>query len=1422
MRTAPHWVKRALLMAGLVVGPPGAVFAQPAPDAGLSASGATVPLSNEAALLSSQAQQAIQLGDYRLGLELLDRLDRLHDGLVQAPGSITCYPTWRERLRVLRMLPQEAAQLYREKYDAEARGRFERARQANDVDELRRLFQEYPISTHWPRIGAELAQRLLDRHDFAEAAAVLQTLAEHQPSADLLAQRTIALAGLEAWSAAAEARDRLSKRLAVGVDDVRIGILDAWLEKLAEPPPAPTIGAAVDAPAAWRMKFGRIDGADAGVEVDMRLAEAVERYRRLPTLMPVLDGDMLFVRTGGQIWAVDASTLTVRWSATERRRPSGNRSDTESNVDAAQILLTEPLRHSVSVAYGRVYSIEKLRPPGADEPVMSWSGGISWTIAPNVLVARDRETGEALWEVGGDVNSPLGQVAFQDVPVAAGGSIFVPFQRGQELVLAKLDPATGAVLAQTAVVGPPTYFSAAGGSSLIVTDGATLYVSTGNGVVAALSAADLSWRWAAPYDTLLAGLRGRRWWSRLPMTIPQFGFDRPVLAEDLLVVAPPDTDRILAIDRFEGRQRWPAVTRVANQVVLGATRKGIVLAGNELVCLDARDGQAVVWRSAPLELVGRPVIQGERIYVPTRQGIAVVDASNGRLVQDPAGRRFSLASKAPVGHSVYENQVVAAALQVSDFAVYAVAPDAVVKLADPDAIKASVDAGAPEEVRDAHQRLQRAWAAYLEGDAAGALEWLAGVERGGAELAAAREQLMVHTFVALAQSAEDAPSRLEWLRKAQGLSLSESAAARLGLLVGQALEDAGQLDAAREHYAGLLGGGGGVRLQDAVDQAKSVAFWVVVAERLEQLWRPLDAAGRQTLLAAALNRAHPGDPLLARWHEMLVRAGDDANAALVAARMVTGGLPTELAAPFLGEAEQLSDLPDEIRARLAVEAWAAAVADGDLLAAHGKKKAALLIAPGLEDALRSGQGSGDGLEARARAVARDMSKLEKDVALPFGMQTLMIQWKRTGQVVLQPADERFRAGNFLPVQNREQRRIELVNVMTGDTWRVTPEMFSPTRRIGQPTLEDAMRQWRPLQQIEGGATIPGFVRWQNRGAAIIPEGAIGFGLAAYGPEDRVGARWWEAPIADGVFVGEDGHVGAAGGAEGLYVLTGSLRLQRISWIDGRLVWERDMAREEVDSLKYADGRLILSTRDGNFRVVDARTGALLPEWEGILAGAGPIETARGVWVLISEENVRVVQPSTGRLLWQHPIQGFNSYAVDPNGRLLAVQESSSAAWHVLRIEDGTSIDLPALTEGADIVHLVTEGDRILTVERTAMEDDSGLRFASTPIAGGLTTWTLSLPRIYEIGLTQLVGNPNCIVVLYRLPAPTGNETAGLSLQLIDKSTGQPGERLSIQSAFGRDDGGESDPVIHVTPTRVVVSQHAVIAAWGRSSWGDEP
>lgn len=1389
---------------------------------------ATLPQSNEAQLLSGQIQQAIQGGEYAVAFELMTRLPATGEELLVAPGGRTLYPTWRERLRLQELLPPDARANFEERFGALVRGRFDRAKRQHDLAALRQIFVEYRAATLWDSAATELVDRLIDAGRFAAAAQALSVVRSGGAGGRYAIQQIIAMAGAGAPLAAARRLEALrstsaSDENAAGVA-ASLATLQEWFAERARR----SADAAPGRPA-WELEGAWSSPLEAhsvtpahARSSDAALQDAIDRLRRLPQLQVCLTPGELVFRCRGAVYCFDPLPLTMRWVALEELplgtvEPESPSEEIEGGVsEDAWSLVTNSLRHVCSVANGRVFTVERVQRRDRQPEAFGWQGG-GIVESPNLLVARSVEDGRMLWRAGDDPAGPLFGVSFQDGACASGDALYVVFQRRDSAFVAALDARNGRLIRERKVIGPPTVFSSTGGRCQIVSDGDMLFVSTGNGVVAALSVPDLNWLWAATYPSTLAAQRGRRWWDRQRIALPTFGFDAPVIAEDLLLVTPADTDAILAYDRFDGRQRWPMMPRALYRSVVGATRAGVVLLGTSLVCVDPEDGQTIRWRSAQLETQGRPLIGDDgNVYVAVRDGIVAVDGATGKLIAAP---RAMTSLSLPTDRSAVgdEPAYLGVALAQDASAMYAVSPNGITKFPRTSGLQEAIRARLASDAGDPAAALASAWADLAAGRVREVIAQAELLKPGGPEQAASRERLLTYGFLALARGATDAAERLEWLRRAVPLTTSENARARLALSIGEALEAAGQHAAAFEHALEQIIRGDAMPLPVPVDRELSItpvlSATAAARRTIEKL--PPDEA---PAIVQRLIAAHRGQwRALARLRTALPASMRGiVDAALLQSDAPYEWIDVQLALNPTGE--QDTD----------IERMAAAVAVGDLQRARSLADGLQLADPPelpIDDTPR------EAAEWRRALVGHNYKKLMRGVEQPAAFDKFVACWRATDQTALRDADGGVGAPFGLAYAAGDaQPELRLIEWRTGNPWRKHTAKLKFTD--ADAALAEAARALQRGDDAHDGplyGLVSALRRYRSLGVVATRHGLIAIGLAAFGEEPRAGARLWDCDMSadaggeqiPGWFSTPATHV--AVGPTGVAVLRASGAVRLLDWADGSLRWERNMATFEPVQILFCGSRLVAIDGDGAALVLNGEDGTVesgrLPEGARLRE---PQAVGEALWVR-TESIAGLWDLSRGEPIWQKPFEQQSSFQVDAVGGIAVVNLTDGPGWAALNVQTGEPLPLAGLGEASDVLAVARRESLVFAVESRPAEPLPTIAYRAFDADSGALRWTREVQTRAMPSPQLLIGNPTVIPVLVQPGDGDGDAGAGAwTLMMIDKETGRTStpQRLSVEPPSV--DEGIPEATVIATPVNVLIHLGNRLTAWGKSSWGEGP
>lgn len=573
-------------------------------------------------------------------------------GVLASPRAGGIAPLPRVLESRLAAMPAEGAEIYGRLADAAARPRMEQAVAARDERALLGVIDQFPAAASaWQALWLHGAWAL-ERGAWRTAAAdcrrldvALTNLA--QPVVDRLASRGVTPAATAARMALAlarggrleAAREWLAIAIVRGAQPELLGAVSAQVEAAAGWPPAHppdpdwpqfahdgarTSRAATSATtggagyrAAWTAPLA-IDGYRDDQEINRMLSQF--NVAMPPAVFPVVRGAALcwqdelgvHVRSLADETAPNAnSEPAFAWpaSAQPRRRP------------AAELSIKLPA-YVATVRDGRVYcaSTTALAPRAA-------------LGAPPQMVGLDLDSGRRLRVlVAGDKQSAYaGPVVVHNHVVAVATcrmsetSLFVD--------VAGYDMDDGAELWRTPLGAAGT--PAAGQASeypqigVAEVEGVAL-LTTNLGIVGAVRLADGQPLWVRAYERTLVrdDYGGVRYYAAYPQT--------QLVAGDMLVTAPLDADRVMALDALTGELRWSTPLPAANVRVLGYDGRRVLLAGERAWAVDAATGQIEQdWGDDLRGGAGQGAMAGDWLLWPTDGNVRIVEVNSCRPVGEP-------------------------------------------------------------------------------------------------------------------------------------------------------------------------------------------------------------------------------------------------------------------------------------------------------------------------------------------------------------------------------------------------------------------------------------------------------------------------------------------------------------------------------------------------------------------------------------------------------------------------------------------------------------------------------------------------------------------------------------------------------------------------------------------------------------------
>ena len=1519
---------------GLVESQGGPAGAQPEAEPGHPPAVASAILdeSEEAAHLLRRAAEAAERQDWKLAIDALQRIVELPGETIVQAAPDAYESARRHAHRQIAALPPEGLRAYRLLHDGEARTCYHRAVEMHDETALREIVDRFLLTSVGDDAAMTLASWWLDEGRASPAIALLRELATIYPDPDVpraAIEARLALAmGMAGQRQAARKTTEALVRTSQGAGPLqqRAMEIQAGIGQL--------MPAAAGPEPAWSMVMGGPQRTGLMPPVEPTLLDETPWRHRMPIerpgLLPKLDafqrttrwlpvtqmvtnGQVVIINWAGRLIALDADTFEKIWETLAAplpgvwgksrypvlaRRAGPAEAEADFEWDAlAHRLFRDEAAGSLVLHAGLVITIERsaeeIASPEeqlrrAAEPAWRQAGAGP---AMDQIVAYDARTGRLRWRCGrsartepgpgGKSAGPLDDAEFLSAPIPVRDHLLlVPYRSGTDLHAAIVEDTGGMLVRTIYLCGLGGADVAAAGALPPCLADEVAYIPTDCGALIALDTATWAIRWAVRYERDAPGARtispeesaaDRRVRADPPAGGWQPG--PPVAAAGLVLLAPGDADSLLAFDRATGTIAWK-LPRGDGLYVLAADPDPAAawVVGDTVRRVDLETGH-VLWERRIGHPTGRGALSGGRLYLPTTDHVAVLDAQTG----EPAGRLELPDDGRPLGNLVCWDGYLYS-LDVQEIRRY---PDLRQAYEAALAAHRNQPAKAGPAIRLAHLELIRR-------DPERALVALEGVRTDGPDGHGDRHSqaqmdhvahLRVEALLAMARRPETPTSRAEeYLRAARWSARRPDDAVRAGLALAEHLAAGGRtLEAYREYVgialAGPEAGGdatGGIAGRplapgDVLIKVSGGARPVrraargVIRERLQELERQLDASGRQGLeawLAERLGSAFgpgQGDPdLMERLAEVRLPGGWGLRAMMrlgVLAqederieeaeyhyrRVLRSGAPPPAAAEALARLAQVYMAPDELHMPLAAESC---------IERLRSEFASVSIPAG---AVRRGATGGiTGAEAAAALEARlDRALLERHRAatrdIRLGAPTNAVysgELPDAMPLLIRSARPEPLADTMLLLAGTSEVRAH--RVADGEVlWRAAlrlieePEVFpeiAPSVVIGTP-YEAGAPAPRPYAVHDGQVLVVNSER-----------GLHGIGLAT-------GLRLWSrrfilpeevTTATDAILSSEEGQ---------LLTLDGNGVLAMASTIDGgRIRWEREVPGEQWAAIRLRDRYAVLVDRslsvasvfraedgrhlgDASFsqpRVAEARRISLAIFGEVICGPAGPADVvarelaAPGVerWRLRCEQGGKPAS-ITGLFRPRPDVLGIGC----AGGTVRLVDPRSG---HIL-------LEADLKDPGAEPFEGAMTDD-VLCVYSTGGAKREGFRLVAIDTRSGDVLWHrppqpgeywsppgFALPISNEL----LAASSNAIPIARIIPGrqghdagvrspgigPDPSEAGTVQLTILDKRTGQPiGEPQ--RAALTRAESMRRIRSVLVWPDRIVVVGDSAYVAFG--------
>ncbi len=796
--------------------------------------------------LLSRAEDAIARRDWKLAIDSLQRVldDRAgtlvprHDGA--GDGGRLYESARRFAMRRLASLPPEGLLGYRILFDGKAKGLFDRAKANRNEVDLRVIVDRFLLTRFGDDASDLLASLAIDQGQPAKAAALLNDVLELTPDHGVAPERIYGKLALAYLLMGETTQGRLSIASATNRDGTPLEPPDWLSSRLAPGFSDDWVESARQLVAARQKGSGGSRAGQAGPPVEPTLLEHLpwrheltgstsELWRRIksddgggsnpPIPRPdlVTDGRRFYVRTANGCAALESGELDAAWSVTADRalgfsiRPAlgGTRPSMARWTESFGPYSDDP-SNAVSTALGLVFVIERTgvgefadRDETAGQrllflrqPLQTFQGFRKATR----LVALDAETGKIRWHRGRTDNARdiLGDVQFLSTPIEANGRLWVPYLQGSDLYVGVLGPTDGAVV-QTIHLGSAQEIPDVGEplTPPTLADGA-VYIPTGFGAVYSVDVDQRATRWAFVYETRLnPGRRTHPGMMRFWIAAP------PVVTGGTVLVTPTDSPEMIALNSNSGELEWSRSVEGCNYMI-GADQGHVWLGGRRITCLQMTDG-APLWTTHLVGVpTGKAAICGDRIQVPTADGLITLDALSGELIHQV---------RIPDGQPPLGN------LTCMGTALFSLDPSSIRRFPDIQRMRESATAALSRDQADKRAAVALAWAELLSDrpdQALEALDRLSGATSSSRDASSVSEsRVRIEALFALANRSDSPTDSLRLLELADKAAVESSTRLRCRTEIASQLVAVGRveeayqelLDVGSEDFAGELTSG---------------------------------------------------------------------------------------------------------------------------------------------------------------------------------------------------------------------------------------------------------------------------------------------------------------------------------------------------------------------------------------------------------------------------------------------------------------------------------------------------------------------------------------------------------------------------------------------------------------------------------------
>ncbi len=551
--------------------------------------------------------------------------------------------------------PPAGLTAYRSLVADRAENAITQAQERRDVDELVRLFDRYFCTTVAAESAATIAQLAIEAGDFDLAAYVYQRVIESHPEKDRHKTRYRPMLRIVYALRADPPKTNVEKPSTEtgenqqvrwhgrdrSVDDVVQEIKENFEppQPMNSPGQWPVFGGSyqrsaqascnVEEPGLlWRFRFRQRETDDTnGLRIEFNRRSAREASRDL-TIFPVVNDGLVVVQRFRDIVALHRNTGALAW----RFSPDALPTEPDNYLDDRP-----PGWDSVTIHRGRVYAAL----PREDVSYYDYN-----TTGSGVeLVCLDLHTGHLLWRTGKSAASEFAsELKFDSTPIVENGRIFLVGRRRrsfgfEDCYLYRFRATDGRLIGRVHLgsASTATFGSRTATSAIAAMNRGTIYVNSGLGTIAAVSAFTGNVQWLTLYKRLREEEGAAA--GRSSRDVRPWQFNPIIYDRDKLYALPTDSAALLILNPTNGStiQEIPITELGGIDTLVGVDQDLLCGVGRTISCFNAQT-RSTVW-SATLEGSERPFGRAswakDRLLVPFRNHLATYAATNGAAHQNP-------------------------------------------------------------------------------------------------------------------------------------------------------------------------------------------------------------------------------------------------------------------------------------------------------------------------------------------------------------------------------------------------------------------------------------------------------------------------------------------------------------------------------------------------------------------------------------------------------------------------------------------------------------------------------------------------------------------------------------------------------------------------------------------------------------------